>query len=174
MLKTIKNLISEGVIKDGTLLDLGCGSGGDAFFAAENGFIVTAVDKKTLAENKSIFFVLGDIEDFNIEKDKFDVIYADNSLPFLSKESACKVLQKAAENLRKDGVLYFSLFGIKDGWADDKNMNFWTKDELNNFVQTLGLNLYRKIEEEGFAPKMNGEIKYWHIFRYTLKKGLIT
>ena len=172
MLKTIKNLIEEGIIKNGTMLDLGCGSGKDAIFASDNGFGVTAVDKhfKYKQEGGSVNFVLGQIEDFDIEDKKYDVIYADNSLPFLSKENVEKLLKNASSKLKEDGTFYFSLFGTNDAWANDKNMNFWTRDGAEKFVKSLNLKIYRKTEEEGFAPQMNGELKYWHIFRFILKK----
>lgn len=170
MLKTFKSLLMEGVIKEGNFLDLGCGNGKDALAAAENGFKVTAIDKKISVQDGSVNFIESSMEDFEIEKDKYDVIYADNSLPFVSKDNAKKILEKASDNLKTGGVLYFSLFGVNDAWSGDEKMNFWTKDEATNFIETLGLKLYRKTEEEGFAPKMDGEIKYWHIFRFILKK----
>lgn len=155
------------------MLDLGSGSGQDALIASEAGFKVTVVDKNPILdtpENVSINKVVSLIEDFDIEKDKYDFIYADNSLPFLKKTDVKKIIHDASSKLKKKGVLYFSLFGINDAWKENKDMNFWNRDEINDFVSTLGLALYKKVEEEGYAPKMNGEIKYWHIFRFTLKK----
>lgn len=173
MIKTIKNLIWDKIVTEGKMLDLGSGNGQDAVAATEAGLKVTAVDKNPVdktSENSRVDFVVERIENFKIEKNKYNLIYADNSLPFLKKEDAVRVIKDAAFNLKKDGVLYFSLFGINDAWSEDKNMNFWTRDEVNDFISTLNLSLYRKVEEEGYAPKMNGEIKYWHIFRFILKK----
>lgn len=160
----------EGIINRGTMLDLGCGSGQDSLFASENGFEVTAVDKNPIEISDKVHFFEGKIEDFTIEDGKYDLIYSDNALPFLTKENAIKVLQDASEKIKKDGILYFSLFGEHDAWVKDENMNFWNREEVVRFVESLGLTLYRKVEEEGYAPKMNKEIKYWHIFRFILKK----
>ena len=155
------------------MLDLGCGNGQDDIVASEAGFKVTAVDKNAVekvTENMSINFVIDKIENFKIEQDKYNFIYADNSLPFLIKNDAIKVIKDASIKLKNGGVLYFSLFGVNDAWSGDENINFWTRDEINELVSTLELSLYKKVEEEGYSPKMNGEIKYWHIFRFILKK----
>ena len=173
MIKTIKNLIWDKVVTNGEMLDLGCGNGQDDIVASEVGFKVTAVDKNVvekMTENMSINFVIDKIENFKIEQDKYNFIYADNSLPFLIKNDAIKVIKDASIKLKNGGVLYFSLFGVNDAWSGDKNINFWTRNEINELISTLGLSLYKKVEEEGYSPKMNGEIKYWHIFRFILKK----
>ncbi len=174
MLKTIKSLMMEGIVEGGTMLDLGCGSGKDALAASENGFEVTAVDKKPIPELPLIHFIESKIEDFDIEANKYDFIYADNSLPFLLKDDVKKVLLDATQKLKGGGVVYFSLFGEHDSWVNDKQMNFWKKEEVNEFVGSLELFLYRKTEEEGYAAAMNGDTKYWHIFRFILKKQPIT
>ncbi len=173
MIKTIKNLIWNKVITEGEMLDLGCGNGQDDLVAAEAGFRVTAVDKNIPTEipiNPNITFVNSTIQEFNIEQDKFDVIYADNSLPFITKEEAISVIEDAALKIKKDGILYFSLFGLNDAWAKDTKMNFWSRNEVEDFVLKLGLTIYKKVEEEGYSPTMKGDIKYWHIFALTLKK----
>ena len=173
MIKTIKNILWDKVIIEGEMLDLGAGNGADAIVAVEAGFKVTAVDRNLIpetTENMSVYKVVSPIETFTIEKDRYDFIYADNSLPFLKKTDVEKILQDASGKLKKGGILYFSLFGVNDEWASDENMNFWTREEITDLVSTLGLALYKKVEEEGYVPKMNGETKYAHIFRFTLKK----
>jgi SAM-dependent methyltransferase len=173
MIKNIKSILLEKIIPAGMMLDLGAGGCQDSLIAAEAGFHVVAVDKKPPAaalENPSVTFVQSPIEEFDIEENKYDLIYADNSLPFLTKDDAKKIIQDAAHKLKTGGLLYFSLFGTQDEWSDKESMNFWTKEEITDFVDSLGLTLYKKIEEEGYGPKMDGSTKYWHIFRFYLKR----
>lgn len=165
----------EGLIKNGNFLDLGCGTGSEPAFAAESGFTVTAVDRNPLTEEvPNITFVQSLIEDFVIEEGKYDVIFADNALPFLTKDNAKKVLIDASSKIKPDGTMSFTLFGANDAWAKDENMsskmNFWDREEAYSFVKGLNLPVYRTDDEEGFAPTMKGEIKYWHIFKFILKK----
>ena len=67
----LKNFLSEGKVKPGRVLELGCGTGTNAIFLAQLGFDVTAVDlsktalktarEKAAAANVEINFVEGDV-----------------------------------------------------------------------------------------------------------------
>src|SRR3989344_4888841 len=154
----------------GEVLDLGCGAGDDAIVLAEMGFNVVAVDKNTeeISKRKGnlpISIVTSDIRDFNIENEKYNIIIANNVLPFLgSKDDVYETIKAITGGLLSGGIMYITLFGPKDAWAkEDKNMTFIEYDEAISFLGSLGLTPIHRLTEEGLGPLMKGEIKYWHI-----------
>lgn len=164
----------------GQALDLGCGQGADAIALAERGFQVTAVDKNTkeISKNKKnlpITVVESNMQNFLIENDKYNIIIAINSLPFLSsKDEVYKIIEDLSKGLKQKGLLYITLFGPKDAWAKEKkNMTFIGYDEAIDFLGSLGLSPIHRLTEEGLGPVISAGIagiKYWHIHRFLYQK----
>jgi len=78
-------VLDEGLLRPGTVLELGCGTGADAILLARRGFEVTAVDSSPLAierarvraEEAGVLprFVLADVCEFGPKAGRFDLIY---------------------------------------------------------------------------------------------------
>ncbi len=147
--------------KGGFALEVGSGDGADAKSFEELGYKVTKFDKKEGT----------DLRDFNFEKEKFDFINCNNVLPFISdKKEVAVVLKKMADSLRPNGTLHFTLFGENDEWRTKPTMSFYTFDEANNLVDSLGLKCVSRSSDEYVGKTMAGDDKYWHIFRFVLVK----
>ncbi len=163
-------------------LDLGCGDGKDVLALADFGLRVHAVDsdaskiaslQSRLEETgKDAQLNVARIEDFSIEIEKYDVILASNSLPFItSKKEVFEVLKRAMNGLKIGGFLYFSLFGVRDAWSHRDTMSFYSEEECDVLLRELGLGVYHKSVEEGNGLTMKGDLKHWHIFKFFLRKN---
>lgn len=92
-----EKLIATGVIKKGTALDLGCGTGEKAVFLAHHGFTVTGVDiaptairqAKALAlkEGVKVEFLVADATNLVILKEPFDFILDCTTLPDIPEDA---------------------------------------------------------------------------------------
>ena len=151
----------------GNLLDMGCGDGYDSLIFKMMGYEVDGVDRRdyTIPE---INFTQTDIRDFPIQKDKYSVIFCINTLPFIKDKSQVKdVLIKMSEGLATGGVMYFTLFGYKDAWADDPTMSFYSFEEADTIAHSLpGINIIENVNVEGEGRTMKGEPKHFEIHHF--------
>jgi SAM-dependent methyltransferase len=153
----------------GRALDLGCGAGVDAKFLAENNFQVEAVDlnkdsieqTKKLCKGLPVLVIQKDIADFQIEPQKYSVIIAWNSLPFVKKSGAIKLFGKIQQGIKKGGFFIFGLFGPEDDWAKNHpKMSFWTVEEIKKLLPDM--EFIKIIEKRETGAAVTGEVKFWH------------
>lgn len=118
----VQEYLAKAVLhRSGLALDVGCGTGRESLYLAQQGFVVDAIDKneanlaiatkEAKAHDLPIRFVQADIGSFEITAD-YDVVVAKNSLHFLEKERAAAVLAKLQQKTKEGGVHILSL------WSD--------------------------------------------------------
>jgi tellurite methyltransferase len=147
-------------------LDLGCGAGVEVRAIREAGFFVYAVDSepeaiKNLDGILSVITFSGYMEHFafNIP---CDLVVAWNSLPFLKKNDAKKVILRVKESLNPEGLFVFSVFGKKDGFVKQGLANGFARQEIKNCLSGMKLLHFSETEKE--AVDASGEMKHWHLF----------
>ena len=149
---------------------MGAGHGFLAKQLALAGFEVDAVDKETVEDlgNPKIHQISQTIQDFEIKPEEYDLVIARNIFPFLpSSEIIFQMIDKLYTGLKSGGVMSFTLFGPRDDWAGKEGMTFIEFDEA--LVKVPGKKL--KAGTEYFlGPKMNGELKNWHIHHFVIEK----
>lgn len=131
-----------------TFLDLGCGQGKDSLFMAKNNFKVTAIDSSEVAINqlnkvaeseglKNLETITTDIRDFQIEKNKYNIIYGSNVLQFLKKDEAEKIIETIKENVAQSGFIILTSFTTDDPSYDKtkENRAFFEPKEMLNFFK---------------------------------------
>jgi SAM-dependent methyltransferase len=152
-------------------LDLGCGQGRDALFMLQQGFKITAVDNspegiKTIREFiqtnnlplSSINLFCQDIEIFYIEKDKYSIINAFNSLQFLPKKKALRLIDNIKYKIKNQGYIVISGFTIDDSLYN-KTINdsrcFFETQELKKLFSDFNIILYEEkiIKDKGHAGR---------------------
>lgn len=126
------NLVND--LSAGTALDLGCGEGGDAVWLAKKGWYVLASDvssvaierTKTLAKKHGAEGKINFIQcNFETEfpEGLFDLVtaqYLQSPLDF----NRTKVFQKAAQGVKKGGVLIIVEHASAPSWSDHKDHKF--------------------------------------------------
>ena len=136
---------------NGTILDLGCGSGRDSLYFLEKGYIVTSVDaseemvrlSSELTGQKTQYLRMQDIE----FKNEFNGIWACASLLHVDEGSTEDVLSNLGKALKTDGCLYASY-------------------KYGNGTQTKGDRLFNNYDESTFEEVVDNVIEleietYW-------------
>ena len=113
-------VIREGVIRPGSALDLGCGTGADAICLARHGFDVTAVDSsptameraRNRAEQEDVLarFVLADVFEFALTAGQFDLIYDAGFYHFIRRTDLDRFLDMLWR-VTRPGSYYLALAG---------------------------------------------------------------
>ena len=141
----ILSLIWKNFLPNSKIIDLGCGQGIDSLFLSKNGFSVTAIDSSDVAINQikikkdefkldNLELIGGDINDFNIEKNKYQVIICRNVLNFLDKDKALKILNSLQDNVQKGSYMIIEVFTKNDPsfLSDNKFISYFEEQELLN------------------------------------------
>lgn len=146
---------SKKVIKNGKILDLGCGPGHHSKYFSSLGFDVVGIDLSVemieIARRESVksVFQVMDILELNFEKDTFDGIWSSASLLHVPKIKMKFVLKKLKEILVDNGVLYISL---KQGEGSEifidnryggveKYYVYYHTEEIEKLLKNVGFNI---------------------------------
>lgn len=157
-------------------LDFGAGALNDSAYLLSLGFKhVTAVDVNPVGmdvlENfpiENFSYKLVDFDSFEFPKNEYDLVNAQYSLPFSSKESLPNIFEKIKESLIVGGVFVGQLFGLNDEWSSNEKMNFHTKESAQKLLS--GFNIISFEEEEKDSKTAMGDSKHWHIFHFIVYK----
>lgn len=145
-------------IKPGSsFLDLGCGQGRDSLFMARKGFKVTSVDSSNEAihglnliakkNNLNIQTICKNIEKFEVEDNKYSIINIFDTLHFLEKKDALKLIRQVKENIKDGGLLIISDFTTKDVLfkkGKNKTKAFFRPKELLKLFFDFNVLLYKE------------------------------
>ncbi len=87
------------------------------------------------------------MQDFAIEKEKFSVINAFNSLQFLPKKDALKILETIKTNVKVNGYILIASFTTKDSFFEKSNPEkrcFFEENELKNIFHDFEIIIYEE------------------------------
>lgn len=151
----ILSLIQKNFLLSSKIIDLGCGQGNDSLFSAKNGFLVTAIDSSSVAINQmkvkkdelklnNLELICDDITNFNIEKDKYQVIICRNVLNFLDKNKALEILNDFKDNIQKDSYIIIEVFTKNDPSfiSNNKFVSYFDEQELLNLFSDYEIIYY--------------------------------
>ncbi len=177
LLQKICNLFNIGA----NFLDLGCGQGRDSLFMLQKGFKVDAVDnsqkaieqiKKSIQADSlpiaNINLFCSDISSFDITKNKYDIINAYNSLQFLPKKEALKMIESIKSNIKDNGYVIISGFTTSDPFYKKINNDkrcFLGPQELRKIFSDFNVIEYKEeiIKDKGHPgspePHTHGIVK---------------
>ena len=145
--------------KRGSILDLGCGEGGNSIFLAERGFKVTLVDisktaiKKIKNElnkrNIKAEIICKDLNNFHINKN-FDVIISLAVFHFLNRKKTINLIKEMKKRTNKAGVNI--IVGFLDNTSGKTSSFYLKKNELKKLYsdwKILEYKEYKERDEEG-------------------------
>ncbi len=163
-------------LEGGTALDLGCGAGAEAEFLARTGFTVDAIDKSETAikytkercAGMTVNAIQADFLTFKLEPEKYTLITAINSLPFVEKEKCRTLLKDAQKALKIGGAVILAVYGPEHEWRDRTDMSFWTLDEFQALWD--GFAVQHLQEYKGPWPLMSGEEIFQHRIHLVAQK----
>ena len=126
----------------GSILDFGCGSGRDSLYFKQKGYSVTSIDgSKELCKlateyiGQPVHHIM--FQDFS-EVDAYDGIWACASILHLQLEILTKVMQKLADGLHENGVLYTSFkYGVFYGMRNGRYFTFMTEESLKKLLKVV-------------------------------------
>jgi SAM-dependent methyltransferase len=158
-------------------IDLGCGDGTETLALLEAGWSVLAID----GEPAAIEHVLSKVSDkhrsrlrtmtasFNdLQLPETDFIYAGYSLPFCEPDCFKGLWKNIAASIRPGGRFAGQLFGIRDSWADNPEMNFHSAEQATALLgQAFNVEVLEETDEDGEA--FSGP-KHWHFFDIIARK----
>ena len=172
------------------VLDLGIGQGRNSIPLSELDFKVTGVDYSTkcLAICKhscpKLNLIQSDIRNFNIEKDKYDLIISRCVLHFLHKADSYQIIKNIKDNIKYKGLVYIHVFSLEDpkyirhstssdfeildnnilhNKINDTYVSFFTKEEvltLFNDFKTILISEEYCLDQGGETPHYASVIKY--------------
>lgn len=125
--------------ENGTVLDLGCGSGRDSSYFIDHGFDVTALDASEEMCNLASIHIGQDVLCLSFQeigfKEVFDGVWANASLLHVSREEMHGIMLKIIRSLRDDGILYMSFYhGNYEGIRDKRHYTDYRTKTLKELV----------------------------------------
>jgi 2-polyprenyl-3-methyl-5-hydroxy-6-metoxy-1,4-benzoquinol methylase len=129
--------------ENGTVLDVGAGSGRDTKYFTNNGYKVYAMDgcpefieecKKTIGERA----VCSTYDDFQTDL-SFDLIWSMAAFVHLDKNDLYKNIKKFSSLLNTNGIFYISLKNSNEIFSDHKDRKFYvhTSEEIKNYLNKI-------------------------------------
>ena len=142
-----------------TLLEIGCGPGGDALFFQNQGLRVLAVDNAPtmvkLTAEKGVPARVLDCYNLDEINERFDAVYTMNCLLHIPKRDFDQVLDLISGRLNENGIMYIGIWGDqnfegiweKDRYVPKRFFSFWKTEALLEVLQrSFKLEYYRRLE----------------------------
>lgn len=166
---TIQNKFLDKLDSGSSILDFGCGSGRDARFFLENGYVVEAIDG-----SKELCKIARDYTGINVknmlfqdlqEVQKYDAIWACSSILHLSYPELVDVMKKIVVALKDKGLLYTSFkYGDYEGIRNGRYFIDMTEDKLEKILQEVGKIEVEELWVTSDVRPGRGEEKWLNLF----------
>lgn len=176
MFKVLKYFEENPDEKPRKAIDLGCGDGTETIYLLANGWHVLAIDAEVgafKALSAKIPPALADglqtqIATFETTMlSAADLIYAGFSLPFCQPQHFDALWKKIVDNINPGGQFAGQLFGVKDTWASNANMTFFTIEQAKALFTAFEIEHFQEEDEDGASTVGP---KHWHIFHVIARK----
>ncbi|MCI0549913.1 MAG: class I SAM-dependent methyltransferase [Anaerolineae bacterium] len=157
-------------------IDLGCGDGTETVVLLTRGWNVFAVDAEPASLKHLLEKVSGqDQTRLQTQVAKFeeiillsaDLIHASYSIPFCHPDDFSMLWDKIVGALKPGGRFAGQFFGVRDSWANNKNMTFHTEQQVRAMLSGLETEYFHEEDADGQA----GDPKHWHVFTVIAKKN---
>jgi ubiquinone/menaquinone biosynthesis C-methylase UbiE len=156
------------LVREGKVLDAGCGPGKYTEFFAKNGFKATGIDSapgmiEKARENEKGRYREEDVRDLNFPDEVFDGIWCNTVMQFLQPEEMTEALEEFYRVLKPEGILYIT-FKLREGReenihvreADGLERHLLEKEEIKRMLEkkdfeVLKFNISREVQDTPVA-----------------------
>jgi SAM-dependent methyltransferase len=161
----------------GVALDVGCGDGTETLALLADGWTVFAGDAAPEAIERlrssvpakaagRLTTVVAPFQE--LELPAADFVYAGLSLPFCTPGHFGEAWRRITAAVRPGGILAVHLFGPRDSWANDPDMTFHTRAEVEALLD--GFDVRSLVEQDDDGQAVSGP-KHWHVFHVIAAKS---
>lgn len=176
LLDVLKRFEQEPLANDRKAIDLGCGDGTETALLLANGWHVLAIDSEPAAFNHLKAKIASAAQERlqtqiakfeTVELAPADLIYAGYSIPFCHPQHFDALWHKIGDNLNPGGRFAGQLFGVRDTWASNPEMTFFTREQAWTLFAGFEVEYFHEEDEDGrstIGPK------HWHIFHVIAQK----
>ena len=173
------NAFLSSLLKEATILDVGCGVGQKTEYIKEKGFSrVEGIDfsegmvKEAKEKYPEINFEVVDVYDLDKYPKTFDGIFCQAVLLHIPKNRVVEVLEKMKSKLNGGGLLYIAVKEMKEnqieeevkkendyGYEYERFFSYFTLEELRDYFKNLNL----KIISESIVNSGSGRSKWINV-----------
>lgn len=154
-------------------IDLGCGSGNEAVYMIKHGIKVMAIDRQLneryildrLSEKQKELITFSEQGFENIELKNTDAVMAFFSIPFCTPERFNELWDKIYDAITPGGYFVGQLFGDRDAWKDNKEINTISIDRAKELLQKYEIIKFDEVEYVRPSDR-----KKWHYYNIIAKK----
>ena len=161
-------------------VDLGCGDGRDTVEILRRGWRVLAIDAEAEAitrlrsrsdlPNGAAARLTTEVARFeDAAWPSADLVNASFSLPFCPPAHFRGVWERVVASILPGGRFSGQLFGERDEWANEKDMTFHSRREVEELLRSLHVECLDELEEDGTTAL--GDPKRWHVFHIVARAG---
>lgn len=156
-------------------LDIGSGNGIDAAYLVNKGYRVTAIDNSPIVGeyikdlSEKLFFVNMSVEKYNFPNNRFGLVNAQWSLPYVVKGEFERVFKDVVRSLIDGGVFVGQFFGNKDDLIfSAPDMTFLSRLKVERVLSSLEV---VELKEEEYEGKVGvTETRHTHVFQIIARK----
>lgn len=164
----IQDLFLQMLPEKSRILDFGCGSGRDTKYFSDRGYFVEPVDGSLeickSAAGRTGIPVRNMLFQELCEQQKYDGIWACASILHLSKLDLFDVLEKMANALKSNGVIYASFkYGFFEGERNGRYFTDFTEESFVKFIEGMKRLTIQKIWVTGDVRSERGKEQWLNI-----------
>ncbi len=161
-------------------IDLGCGEGTDTLELLARGWLVLAVDAQPAGlallraripppAAAAVRVLCASFAEADLPR--AHLIHAGFSLPFCPPQEFGALWMRIRGALAPGGIFAGQLFGTHDTWADDPDLTFHTRHQVEVLLDGLDILRLQETEQDGHA--YSGP-KHWHTFDILARQPIST
>ncbi len=148
--KPDENLVSyfeKKLLNSGKVLELGCGSGRNAIYFAENGCLVDAIDlskesihwatERAKEKNVNVNFIHDNIFDLQIEEGTYDIVYDSGCFHHIAPHRRMSYINLVKKALKPGGYFAITCF-VQGGELGGADITDWEVYRLRSLKGGLG------------------------------------
>lgn len=160
----------------GDAIDIAGGALRDTRYLLDNGFVVTAIDNNPLLKSEAekikstkLHTLVTSFEDFNFQKNKYDLASAMFALNFCNPIHFEVVFEKIKNSLKPQGIFCALLFGDHDKFSYHPDRTYPSKDQIIKLLKDFEIIIFKE-KNPGEKDPNDELITSGHVLQFIARK----